>query len=368
MKMNGSELFSKLKTLKHNDRILLLTNADIDGAGCEILLRYTVIPERLTVKRLREHDMGHAILNAVCNDAKDYDTIIACNLPCSTNDADIIDASGNGSKLIIFNYHLANCRLNKYPFGVCYHGMVTDSFRVPMFKDSSYEGLSSSTSLMYDYLHYVNLVDTNRSIDHPFDCRDAVLREIVHLTATYITRDWINCFGKDLRYLDFGRLFDIYGYDHYTDIMLKKALRCKDEASLADHQILRPTAGNDHLLDSIDRLALEIDADKRKDYLDQIQSRILTGNVKIKDCKYYAAYIDNNKYIDDVFELMRHLYPYAEMYIMNHGSNISVRWSNNTESPLANIDSFQIPMSDIFDMLSKTVNADMTFRKRGETI
>lgn len=370
--MKSSELFSKLKRLESADRVLLLTHTDADGAGPEILLRYTIGSKNLTVKHLNNGIMSREIRNAVCNsDADDYDTIIACDISCSKEDAKAIAASENAAKLVILDHHLTSSHLNEYPFGISYHGMVDDSFRAPLFKNCPYDGLSSGTSLMYDYLHYINLVDTDRG-DNEFGNKDIILREIVHLIATYDTWDWVNCFKKNPRYLKFNRLFDIYGNDHYVSIMLKKAFRGSDETACGFSPVMESNIGNAYLFDSIDEFVLEIDADKRKSHLEQVKDSIHTGVIVLNNYKYSLAYIDNNKYSSDVFEMMKQLYPDADLYVINYGSGVSIRSMKNSIN-VAEIAShcnggghlgaggFKIPMTNIIEMLRKTMHADIIF-------
>lgn len=370
--MKSSELFSKLKKLEPTDRVLLLTHTDADGAGPEILLRYTIGSKNLTVKHLNNGIMSREIRNAVCSsDANDYDTIIACDISCSKGDAKAIAASENAAKLVILDHHLTSSHLNEYPFGISYHGMVSDSFRAPLFKNCPYDGLSSGTSLMYDYLHYINLVDTDRD-DNEFGNKDAILREIVHLIATYDTWDWVNCFKKNPRYLKFNRLFDIYGNDHYVSIMLKKAFRGSDETACGFSPVMESNIGNAYLFDSIDEFVLEIDADKRKLHLEQVKDSIQTGFIVLNNYKYSLVYVNNTKYSNDVFEMMKQLYPDTDLYVINYGSGVSVRSMKNSIN-VAEIVShynggghlgaggFKIPMTNIIEMLCKTMNADIIF-------
>lgn len=370
--MTSHELFSGLKRLKATDRVLLLTHTDADGAGPEILLRYTIGSKNLTVKHLNNGVMSQEIRNAVCSDiAYDYDTIIACDISCSKEDTEIIAANRNSAKLIILDHHLTSCHLNCYPmFAVSYSGMVDDSFRAPLFQNCGHEGLSSGTSLMYDYLHYVGLVDKDCN-PNEFSPNEAVLREIVHLIATYDTWDWVNCFDKNPRYREFNRLFDIYGNDYYVSIMYNKALDGFDKAIYGMIPVLDINVGNAFLLSETDELVLAIDESKRKAYLEQAKSAIHTGSLTLKNGRTYSiAYANNNKFTSEVFELMKQLYPDIDLYVINYGSGISMRSMKN-DIDVSEIvkqykggghlgaGGFKIPMDNIIETLEKTMDANI---------
>lgn len=376
--MTSHELFSGFKRLKETDKVLLLTHTDADGAGPEILLRYAIGSNNLTVKHLNNSVMSQEIRNAVCSDiADDYNTIIACDISCSKEDTEIIAADKNSAKLIILDHHLSSSHLNDYPrFAVSCSDMVDDSFRAALFKNSGRKGLSSGTSLMYDYLHYVGLVDKDCE-PNQFSPKEAVLREIVHLIATYDTWDWVNCFNKNPRYHEFNRLFDIYGNDYYVSIMYNKALDGLDKAMYGMIPVLDINVGNAFLLSETDEFVLAIDESKRKAYLEQAKSTIHTGSLTLKDNRTYSiAYADNNKYTGDVFELMKQMHPDIDLYIINYGSGISMRSVKESVnvSEIAKLykggghmgaGGFKIPTNDIIDMLEKTMDADIILDIKG---
>lgn len=371
--MNSHELFSKLKKLRATDKVLLLTHTDADGAGPEILLNYVIdSSNNITVKHLNNSVMSQEIRKAVCSDIADnYDTIIACDISCSKEDTEIIAADKNSAKLIILDHHLSSSHLNNYPsFAVSCSSMVDDSFRAALFKNCGHKGLSSGTSLMYDYLHYVGLVDKDCE-PNQFSPKEAVLREIVHLITTYDTWDWVNCFNKNPRYLQFNRLFDIYGNDYYVSIMLSKAYDGFEKTIYGIVPVLDIDVGNAYLLNKTDEHALAIDDKKRQTWLEQAKSAIHTGSLTLRDNRTYSiAYADNNKYTDDVFELMKQTYPDIDLYMINYGSGISMRSvkENVNVSEIAKLykggghmgaGGFKIPTNDIIDMLKKTMDADI---------
>lgn len=370
--MISYELFSNLKRLKSTDRVLLLTHTDADGAGPEILLRYAIGSKNLTVKHLNNGVMSQEIRNAVCSDiADDYDTIIACDISCTKEDTEIIAANRNSAKLIILDHHLTSSHLNDYPaFAVSCSDMVDDSFRAVLFKNCEHKGLSSGTSLMYDYLHYIGLVDKDCK-QNEFSPNEAILREIVHLIATYDTWDWVNCFNKNPRYHEFNRLFDIYGNDYYVSIMCNKALDGLDQAMYGMIPVLDINVGNAFLLSETDKLVLAIDESKRKAYLEQAKSAIHTGSLTLKDGRTYSiAYANNNKFTSEVFELMKQLYPDIDLYVINYGSGISMR-SMKDDINVSEITKqykggghmgaggFKIPMDNIIEALEKTMDANI---------
>lgn len=383
--MTGADLFSKLKKIEYNDRILLLTHTDADGAGAAIALKSAEISidhGYHTIRYLNNGIMSEEIRNAVCSETADnYDIIIACDIYCSKKDADIIASSPNASKLVILDHHLTSKHLNDYPFGVSQSEMVEDSFRAPLFKNTSNRGLSSGASLMYDYLHYCGLVDINRCDDYEFDNSDIVLRKIIHLIATYDTWDWVNCFNSNTIYLDFNRLFESYGIDYFVSEMYTRAWRCRrdnaDELNgYTHHKPDTITELNlENVFDDDDETILSITKWKEEHHLAQIQNSIRTGTLELDNREYTVAYIDNNKFTAAVFERMKKLYPDVDLYIVNYGTGVSVR-SIKPEINVSEITKrcnggghagaggFKIPMEYIIDAFNKTINGSITFDKK----
>ena len=383
--MKSSELFSKLKKIEYNDRILLLTHTDADGAGAAIALKSAEISidhGYHTIRYLNNGIMNEEIRNAVCGETADnYDIIIACDISCSKEDADIIAASPNASKLVILDHHLTSKHLNDYPFGVSQSEMIEDSFRAPLFKNTSNRGLSSGASLMYDYLHYCGLVDINRCDDYEFDNSDVVLRKIIHLIATYDTWDWVNCFDSNTIYLDFNRLFESYGIDYFVSEMYTRAWSCRrdnaDELNgYAHHKPDTITELNlESVFDDDDETILSITKWKEEHHLAQIQNSIRTGMLELDNREYTVAYVNNNKFTAAVFERMKKLYPDVDLYIVNYGTGVSVR-SIKPEINVSEITKrcnggghagaggFKIPMEYIIDAFNKTINGSITFDKK----
>jgi len=381
--MNSNDLFSKLKKIEHNDKILLLTHTDADGAGAAIALKSAAMSaecDYITIRYLNNGIMSSEIRNAVCSKTADtYDIIIACDISCTKEDADIIAASPNASKLVILDHHLTSKHLNDYPFGVSQSEMVDDSFRAPLFKNTPSKGLSSGASLMYDYLHYCGLVDINRCDDYEFDNSDAVLRRIIHLIATYDTWDWVNCFDGNTVYLDFDRLFEAYGIDYFVMEMHTRAWRCRrgNEDELHTHS--KPDVITEDSLENIfdddDESMLSITKWKEARHLQQVKNLIHTGMLELDDRSYTIAYIDNNKFTAAVFERMKKLYPDVDLYIVNYGTGVSVR-SIKPEINVSEITKrcnggghagaggFKIPMEHIIDAFNKTINGNITLDRK----
>lgn len=306
--MTKNKLFSKLPNkINLDSKILLLTHTDADGAGATVILKS--IFSDVTVKHCTNALMSREIKTAVTDMdiADQYDYIIACDISLNEIDAECVNMTSDKKKLILIDHHQTAEGLNKYPFACVQNEILEDSYRIDRYKSvNATTGLSSGTSLMYDYMDYLGLLSNVKNLP--------LLQEMVHLIASYDTWDWNTIFGKDPIFNEFQSLCNIYGIDLYEESLLKK---------LADTDRTDP-------FDDTDRLLLNIEANKIASHIDSMQKNIVRASLGLPtpngNTKYYdVVYSYSNKYLQESFECMKELFPDVDLYIINYGTGLSFR-------------------------------------------
>lgn len=354
--MTKSEVFNKLpKTLSPDAKILLLTHTDADGAGATVILKS--IFKDVTVKHCSNNTMSYEIKNAVTEMeiADNYDYIIACDISLNAVDAECVNMTSDKKKLIVLDHHPTAIGLNKYKFACIHPELIEDSFRAEKFKAAgNMNGLSSGTSLMYDYMDHIGLINNVPNLP--------LLQKMIHLIASYDTWDWFTIFNKEPIYNDFQSLCDIYGIDLYEESLIKKI-----------NEFDRTDVFND-----TDRLLLKIEDTKIKFHIDSIKKYIVRANINMpfdntrKD--YDCVYVYANKYLQETFEYMKTTYPDVDLYIINYGSGLSFR----AMKPEVNVGAivsqyhggghpgaggFKIPFNEQKAHMERILNATITISK-----
>lgn len=92
--MFRNELFGKLAKVNKDDRILLLTHDDADGAGAEIVLRCMFPDKNIKVVHLSNGVMSGRVKEALTDAAiaESFGKVIACDISCNEADAEYIDS------------------------------------------------------------------------------------------------------------------------------------------------------------------------------------------------------------------------------------------------------------------------------------
>lgn len=297
--MTKKALFNKFKNINPNDKILLLTHTDLDGDGPAILLK--LLFPNVTVQHCANNTMSYDIKNAVCN--KDinvlYDTIIVTDISCTEKDAEKINKNPNNKKLILLDHHTTALYLNKYKWACVQNEIIEDSFRKDYYPKNS-NGLSSGTSLLYDFLEYKGY---DSYINKP------LVKTFVHLIATYDTWDWNTIFNKNEKFTILNTLHNIYGDNMFEKEMIKK--------------LTNPNETN--LFSELDTIILNIEQNRIDDYLERIKKCIHTGNIEINGKHHSIVFCNSNNYPMETFEMMKTQYPDYDLYLINYGTGLSIR-------------------------------------------
>lgn len=345
------ELFKNLVKVNKDDRILLLTHDDADGAGAEIVLR-CMFPERnIEVIHLNNGVMSRRIKETLTDAAiaEKFDKVIACDISCNEADAGYINELPNiGSRFILLDHHLTSQYINRYSWGISFSDMIGDSFLVDYYSKPE-NGHSSGTSLMLDYMYCCG-------IDFLPDASCITAENICLWISAYDTWDWMTCFERNDKFKDENLLFAAYGNNLYVRRKLSKI------------GLLPIYYGSDKIM-------LKAEKAKRKEHVENIKDQIRFGtlNIPMKDGytkTYDIAYIDDSKYIFDVLDYMRDTYPQLDLFIVNYGNGVSIR-SDKEDVNVAEIvksfgggghkgaGGFKFRQNDIYDLFEKTTGTTL---------
>ena len=349
--MFRNELFGKLAKVNKDDRILLLTHDDADGAGAEIVLRCMFPDKNIKVVHLSNGVMSGRVKEALTDAAiaESFGKVIACDISCNEADAEYIDSLPDiNSRFVLLDHHLTSQYINRYSWGVSFGNMLQDSFLVNYYSN----GHSSGTSLILDYMYYCG-------INFLPDASCITTENICLWISAYDTRDWKTCFEGNYKFKDENLLFAAYGNNLYVRRRLSKIG-------------LPPIYyGSD-----TDRIMLKAEKAKRKEHVENIKNQIKFGTLDIPmeddyTRTYDIAYIDDSKYIFDVLDYMRDTYPQLDLFIVNYGNGVSIR-SDKEDINVAEIvklfgggghkgaGGFKFEKRDIYNLFEKTTGSNLT--------
>lgn len=342
------ELFKKLTKVNKDDRILLLTHDDADGAGAEIVLRCMFPDKNIKVVHLSNGVMSGRVKEALTDAAiaESFGKVIACDISCNEADAEYINSLPDiNSRFVLLDHHLTSQYINRYSWGVSFGDMLEDSFLVNYYSN----GHSSGTSLILDYMYYCG-------INFLPDASCITTENICLWISAYDTWDWKTCFEGNNKFKDENLLFAAYGNNLYVHRRLTKI---SFFASYYDP----------------DDIMLKAEKAKRKEHIESIKDQIKFGtmdtvleNGRIKI--YDIAYIDDSKYVFDVLDYMRDTYPERDLFIVNYGNGVSIR-SDKKDINVAEIvkkfgggghkgaGGFKFEKRDIYNLFEKTTGSNL---------
>lgn len=346
--MFRNELFGKLAKVNKDDRILLLTHDDADGAGAEIVLRCMFPDKNIKVVHLSNGVMSGRVKEALTDAAiaESFGKVIACDISCNEADAEYINSLPDiNSRFVLLDHHLTSQYINRYSWGVSFGDMLEDSFLVNYYSN----GHSSGTSLILDYMYYCG-------INFLPDASCITTENICLWISAYDTWDWKTCFEGNNKFKDENLLFAVYGNNLYVHRRLTKI---GFFASYYDP----------------DDIMLKAEKAKRKEHIESIKDQIKFGtmdtvleNGRIKI--YDIAYIDDSKYVFDVLDYMRDTYPERDLFIVNYGNGVSIR-SDKKDINVAEIvkkfgggghkgaGGFKFEKRDIYNLFEKTTGSNL---------
>lgn len=290
--------FSKFKPLGKNDKILLLTHTDMDGANIVVMNQMF---NNVDVKNCSNNNMSYLIKKNVC-DNNDYDTILVVDISCNEEDAAIINANPNKRKLILLDHHETALNLNKYSWAMVEPNIIEDSFRASYYKGIE-GGHSSGTSLLYDFLDYQGHTERVKNKE--------LLEEYVNNVAMYDTWDWNDLFDKKEEPKELEDTFEMYGIDMFQRLMSEKISK------------------GEKLVDIEEKTLLEEFKVKEQEYVDQVSKEFKEGviNINGKDYTFLMGVCDSH--LGPIFEKMKESYDGYDLYFINYGSGLSLRTSRD---------------------------------------
>ena len=289
------DIFKNLAEISLDDRILLLTHTDMDGAGPAILLR-ALFPN-LVVKHCTNAAMDSEIEKTLTDPetGEHFDAVIICDISCKLETAERIDKNMAVKKVVLLDHHITATDLNRFSWAVVCPEVLEGSWFEKM-------GLvhSSGTSLLYNYLEYLGLNQEFPDIDKA--------EEFAFLVAGYDTWDWVNVFMSDSKFYNMQTLFEQYDMLEFERVFTEKLLN------------------GEQLIGETEELLLRIARNKKQAYLDTIEPWVKTGHVQMPDGRIYNfAYVQANQYIGDIYNRLKELRPESDFYIVDYGKGVSVR-------------------------------------------
>lgn len=289
------EVFSKLAEISIGDRILLLTHTDLDGSGPAVLLR-VFFPD-LVVRHCSNACMDKEIENTLTDPetGEKYDAVIICDISCKLETAERIDGNMTVKKVVLLDHHVTAMDLNRFDWAVVRPEVVESS-------DFERRGLkhSSGTSLLYNYLEFVGLIETL-----PDRCWKTA-EEFAFLVAGYDTWDWVKVFGEDNRFHEMQTIFEQYGMAMFEKVYVDKL----------KYGFLLVSDNED--------LLLQIAESKKQSFINSL--RISSGSVDMPDGRPYTFdYVQTDRYFGDVYAKLKEVNPEAAFYILDYGKGVSLR-------------------------------------------
>ena len=301
--MKKGEAFKKLYKLKKEDKVLLLTHTDADGAGPAILLAAAGI--QADVQHCTNAAMSAMIRRAVCSQetAVKYDVVIITDISCTDADAAIIDER-KCVNTVLLDHHVSASTLNRYGWARVLSETLDDTISPPEDRKEQKREHSSGTSLLYDYLDFCGLAG-----DIP---NQELTSYLVHMITGYDTWDWMNAFAGDDAFKTANRLFWICGIDIYEERMTERLM----------------DAGATSIYTETDGILFRIEEAKISNYLDMVRRGYHAGTLKKDEGDYSFVLCYAHDYLSDVFADMKRLYD-VDLYIINTGTRLSIRTNRN---------------------------------------
>lgn len=337
--------FAKLpKATKKMKNILLLTHTDLDAVGAYVMIKLAY--PNAEVQHWSNAMMSRIIKSTVMDDSTmaRYDMVIACDISCSAEDAEIINRSKNKSKFVLLDHHDTANYLNKYSWALVQNDLIEDCDRVNMYPEG--QGHSCGASLLYDYLVYNGLM--------PDEYKEQA-KKVAFIIACYDTWDWVNVFNKSEEVMDsyrFSLLSRIWSRDVYEKKLVENII---NGAELYSHD---------------DELLLEVEKIRIDATLAGVAKGIKTGNIRYDDKFYSVVFVSETNYFTEVFDYMKEQYPNYDYYMIItpgkiciravndniHAGEFAARCGGGGHKGASGID---IPLKEQFDRLAKSLDAEL---------
>ncbi len=296
--------FSRLAKVNKDDRILLLTHTDLDGAGAAILLK-SIFRDRVDVVHCPNGMMSRMIKNNATDPetAEKYDLMIVSDISCNDEDAEYIDKCKQ-LDLVLLDHHQTAVGLNRFSWACVQPLLLKGSYRdANLYGTGVVSAHSSGASLVYDYLEYCGLKEEFQNPE--------LAMLLVFMIAAYDTWDWVNVFGGVRYFRDLQTLFMQYGIEEFENVFREKLTDPKEGSVFSD----------------TDKLLLRIADNKKRYFLSEVVAhRIRTGSIRLSRQPYSFAYCDVSESLPDVFTYMQDKYD-VDLYVVDYGSGLSFRTS-----------------------------------------
>ena len=313
------ELFSKLPKVKKTDKVIILSHTDLDGSGAIIVAN--LVFHNCSHIHCGNAEMSEKIYDCISliNKDKLYDFVIATDISVNEETAvKINEEFGDCNNFVILDHHKTALHLNNYDWAVVEPELVKDSFRAKYYDlESDKQMLSSGTSLFFDYLDYIGIVDSEEShSDIPL---------FVHQVATYDTFNWKNYFKEERKESKCVQLNDIFiacGQDVFETRYIEHLRDSYMKMGSGYYDLCYKFYQENDLL-------LLIQEEKKRKYLDRVkQNGCLKYKLYYKGNEYSLSVLLGGDYLSDTFDLLKEISPsdvYAIHYFIGTSEQISLR-------------------------------------------
>ena len=232
--------------------ILLITHNDLDGYGCDIVLR-SIYKNHEDIKTVfcNNNEVNNTVKEEI-KDHEKYSNIYITDVSVDEETAKMLDSIE--FKVRLFDHHISASWLNKYKWANVFDRfIITDS----KGEDKIYK--ESGTSLFYKHLSkYYDIDDSYKSSLHRF----------VSLVRKYDTWEWKECGETEPVMLN--SLFKLYDKDTFSKLMVERITNSID------------------FISEFDKLLLEVDDNRKKRYIDEKKNEM---QIIIKDGKKIGCVI-----------------------------------------------------------------------------
>lgn len=293
--MKKAQLFQKMKPLKENDRILLLTHTDMDGATKVVMDQMF---ENVDVWHCPNNNMSYLIKKAVMEESPNYDAIVVTDISCNKADAEVIDRMSGSQKLVLLDHHETAKHLNQYRWASVESDLVEDSFRAAYFKGID-GGHSSGTSLLYDFLDYQG---HTKRVENK-----SILEEYVHNVALFDTWDWNNLFDQAPYPRLLADIEDMYGISMFERLLSERIKQ------------------NEPMINDTDREILSAFKEKEKEYIESKVPEFKEGVLTLNGKQYDFVMSVSDDHLGAMFDRLKEDYPDTDLYLVNYGTGVSFR-------------------------------------------
>lgn len=262
-------------------KILLITHRDLDGVGCDILIKSVFGRENVKTFSCYYDTVNEVALKEGLEKEKEYDLIIISDISINLEVAEKFNSIKN--KVILLDHHDSVMELNKYDFA-----------KVILEENGE---KTCGTKLVWNYLldnFYDDTLDiSNGDFYH--------INNFIENIRLYDTWEWKE---KRNKYpIIMQNLYDIYEFEKFSELFIDKIKNCRG------------------LIDKTDEFLLEIEQSRKERYFDEKINEVYT---QLK-WGYNVGFLKAEQYVSEVANYILDNKPELDLIVVLTSSRISFR-------------------------------------------